>query len=199
VIQSTASNAIVPPGHQGLPHQPSSDIEHPTTDISGIVQAASQVDQKQAAPIDTPPNVDAPPTSVTAIDGTITDANTTVADVSSSNSTRRRNVDPSPARHRRGTFGNRSFQPHVGKRAPKSGFEKVFDGLAAGVHDASIQGTAFLTYTVVSNATYNVQACTDWCATVKGCGTCPSPPSSSLRFSFRFFLRKTSGFEFYLC
>jgi hypothetical protein len=106
-----------------------------------------------------PPNVDVPPTGVTAIDGTVT--NTTIADVSASNSTRRRDVG---RRRNIGRFGKR-----------QSGFEKVFDGLAAGQHDASIQGTAYLTYTVVNNATYNVKACTDWCTTVKGCGE--HPPS----------------------
>ncbi|KAJ7867231.1 hypothetical protein B0H14DRAFT_3590403 [Mycena olivaceomarginata] len=50
-----------------------------------------------------------------------------------------------------------------------SGFEKLFDGLPVGQHDASIEGTAYLTYTVVNNATYNVQACLDWCAGINGC------------------------------
>ncbi|KAF7333122.1 hypothetical protein MVEN_02377600 [Mycena venus] len=148
-----SANAIIPPGHQGLPHQTPDNITHPTTDNSAIVQAANQVDQKQAAPADAPPNVDVPPTSVTAIDGTIT--NTTIADVSASNSTFRRELG---RRRNIGRFGKR-----------QSGFEKVFDGLPAGQHDASIEGTAYLTYTVVNNATYNVKACTDWCTTVKGC------------------------------
>ncbi|KAJ7431038.1 hypothetical protein B0H11DRAFT_2132482 [Mycena galericulata] len=49
-------------------------------------------------------------------------------------------------------------------------FTEVFSGLAPGAHDASIEGPAYLTYTVVSNATYNVAACQDWCLNnVAGC------------------------------
>ncbi|KAJ6582353.1 hypothetical protein B0H19DRAFT_526848 [Mycena capillaripes] len=139
-----SANAIVAPGHQGLPNQTPDTPDAPTPDNAVIAQTANQVDQKSGPPIDAPPNADVPPTAVTAIDGTIT--NSTIADVSA---TRRRDV---------GRFG---------KRQP--GFEKVFDGLPSGQHDGSIQGTAYLTYTVVNNATYNVKACTDWCATIQGC------------------------------
>ncbi|KAF7356083.1 hypothetical protein MVEN_00938200 [Mycena venus] len=118
----------------------------PTPDNNLIAQTANQVDQKTSPPVDAPPNADVPPTSVTAVDGTVT--NSSIAAVSAGG-TRRRDVG------------------RLGKRA--SGFEKVFDGLPADQHDASIQGTAYLTYTVVNNATYNVKACLDWCTTVKGC------------------------------
>ncbi|KIJ33759.1 hypothetical protein M422DRAFT_182877 [Sphaerobolus stellatus SS14] len=36
-------------------------------------------------------------------------------------------------------------------------------------NDASIEGTAYLTYTVVPNSTYNVDACLSFCNTVPGC------------------------------
>ncbi|KAJ7206469.1 hypothetical protein B0H12DRAFT_1075336 [Mycena haematopus] len=140
-----SATAIIPPGHQGLPNQTPDAVTPPTTDNDAIAQTATQVNQKVAAPVDAPPNVSVPPTLVTAIDGTVT--NSTVAAVSTSSSKRRRR-----------RFGKR-----------EAGFEKVFDGLPAGKHDASIEGTAYLTYTVVSNATYNVQACLDWCTTVQGC------------------------------
>ncbi|KAF8142865.1 hypothetical protein K438DRAFT_1768600 [Mycena galopus ATCC 62051] len=140
-----STTAIIPPGHQGLPNQTPDPITHPTTDNAVIVQTATQVTQKTAPPADTPPNAVVPPTLVTAIDGTLT--NSTVADVSSSTPTRRRR-----------RFGKR-----------QAGYEKIFDGLPADQHDASIEGTAYLTYTVVSNATYNVQACLDWCTTIQGC------------------------------
>jgi hypothetical protein len=147
---NTAATALVPPTQQGSPNATTSAITPPTPDNNLIAQTASQVDQKTAPPVDVPPNADIPPTSVTAIDGTVT--NTTIAAVSAANSTRRRDVG------------------RLGKR--QSGFEKIFDGLPAGQHDASIQGTAYLTYTVVNNATYNVQACLDWCAGIDECGAC---------------------------
>ncbi|KAJ7302501.1 hypothetical protein DFH08DRAFT_905103 [Mycena albidolilacea] len=73
-------------------------------------------------------------------------------------------------RRRRHHQKARAFGPGDGVAKREAGkFEKVFDGLPADQHDASIQGTAYLTYTVVNNATYNVQGCLDWCSTVKGC------------------------------
>jgi hypothetical protein len=124
-------------------------------DNDAIAQTAGKVDQKSGPAVNAAPNTDVPPTTVTAVDGTLT--NTTVADAASG-PTRRRDV---------GRFG---------KRQP--GFEKVFDGKPTGEHDASIQGTAYLTYTVVNNATYNVQACLDWCAGINGCGACFCLPCS---------------------
>lgn len=105
-----------------------------------------RVDQKTSAPVDAPPNLDVAPTVVTAVDGEI--MNTTIA---TANSESRRDIE-------------RFMKPR------KSGFKKIFDGLPAAQKDASIQGTAYLTHTVVNNATYNVKACTDWCTTVEGCG-----------------------------
>ncbi|KAF7369338.1 hypothetical protein MVEN_00262300 [Mycena venus] len=121
-------------------------LRPPPTTIS-LHRPRTRSTRSPPPPIDAPPNADVPPTAVTAVDGTVT--NSSIADVSASNSTRRRDV---------GRFGKR-----------QSGFEKVFDGLPADQHDASIQGTAYLTYTVVNNATYNVDACLKWCATVPGC------------------------------
>jgi hypothetical protein len=121
------------------------DVTPPKPDNDLIAQTAGQVDQKAAPPVDAPPNADVPPTGVTAVDGTVTNA--TIAEVSA---TRRRDV---------GRFGKR-----------QSGFEKVFDGKPADQKDASIEGTAYLTYTVVPNSTYNVQACLDWAAKIDGCG-----------------------------
>ncbi|KAJ7853275.1 hypothetical protein B0H14DRAFT_2580436 [Mycena olivaceomarginata] len=139
-----SATAIVPPGHQGLPNQPVDDVPAPKPDNNLIAQTVGQVDQKAAPPVDAPPNADVPPTSVTTVDGTI--ANATIAEASAA---RRRDV---------GRFGKRL-----------SRFEKVFDGKPAGQHDTSIEGTAYLTYTVVPNSTYNVQACLDWAATIDGC------------------------------
>ncbi|KAF7354383.1 hypothetical protein MVEN_01127100 [Mycena venus] len=140
-----SATALVPPGRKGVPNAPVPDnTTAPTPDNALIVHTASQVYQKSGPSVDAPPNASIPPTTVTAVDGTLT--NTTVADAGSS---RRRDA---------GRLGKRD-----------SGFEKLFDGLPVGQHDASIEGTAYLTYTVVNNATYNVQACLDWCAGINGC------------------------------
>ncbi|KAF7315691.1 hypothetical protein MIND_00084700 [Mycena indigotica] len=152
----SARAALVPPGHQGSPNQPVdvSEADAPTTDSNAIVQTLGQVDQKSSPPHDAPPSADVPPTTVTAIDGSLTNA--TVSTVAGSSS------DTTPSTRKRRNLGR------LGKRT--SGFKKVFDGLPAGQHDASIQGTAYLTYTVVPNSTYNVQACLDWCTQrVDGC------------------------------
>ncbi|KAJ7237235.1 hypothetical protein C8J57DRAFT_127460 [Mycena rebaudengoi] len=140
-----SATALVPPAFRVNGTAPD-DKPAPMPDNAAIAETAGQVDQKSGPAVDALPNADVPPTTVTAIDGTLT--NTTVADTASG-PTRRRDV---------GRFG---------KRQP--GFEKVFDGKPAGEHDASIQGTAYLTYTVVNNATYNVRACLDWCAGIDGC------------------------------
>ncbi|KAJ7486596.1 hypothetical protein FB451DRAFT_1362915 [Mycena latifolia] len=141
-----SATALVPPAHKGVPNAPTTDIPPPATpDNAVIVQTAGQVDQKGGAASDAAPNADVPPTTVTAVDGTTT--NTTIA-AAANGTRRRRNV---------GRFGKRQE------------FEQVFAPLPAGQHDASIQGTAYLTYTVVNNATYNVQACLDWCEGIDGC------------------------------
>ncbi|PFH49726.1 hypothetical protein AMATHDRAFT_76043 [Amanita thiersii Skay4041] len=51
------------------------------------------------------------------------------------------------------------------------GYEIVFDGTGTLLtdRDASIEGTAYLTYTVVSNTTYNIDACLEFCNQVDGC------------------------------
>ncbi|KAJ7673805.1 hypothetical protein DFH06DRAFT_1467248 [Mycena polygramma] len=138
-----STNALVHPGQQGSPNTSISASVPPMPDNALIAQTANQVDQKGGAAFDAPPDIAVPPTAVTAVDGTLT--NDTVADASTSGTAKRREI----------------------KR--QSEFEKVFDALPAGQHDASIEGTAYLTYTLVNNATYNIAACTDWCATVDGC------------------------------
>ncbi|KAJ7752911.1 hypothetical protein B0H16DRAFT_781340 [Mycena metata] len=150
LVSVTASTGgITPPGHQGLPNQIPEDVTPPTPDNDLIAQTAGQVDQKSGPSIDAQPNAPVTPTTVTALDGTVTNA--TIADVAAANSTRRRDINV-------GRFGKR-----------QSKYEQVFAGLPAGQHDASLQSSAYLTYTVVNNATYNVDACTAWCDTVKGC------------------------------
>ncbi|KAJ7509561.1 hypothetical protein B0H11DRAFT_2184145 [Mycena galericulata] len=141
--------ALVPPGLQGSLNQAPANTTAPTTDVDLIAQTAGEVDQKTSGPIDAPPNAAVPPTTVTALDGTI--VNTTIAGASTS-TTRRREIDI-------GRFGKRQAGQYV----------ELFAPLAAGVHDASIEGTAYLTYTVVNNATYNIDDCLAFCDTVDGC------------------------------
>jgi hypothetical protein len=121
------------------------------------------VNQKSGAPDDEAPDADIPPTSVTAIDGVLTSA--TVADVTGSTSLHRRRP-----RHHFGRFNRR-----------QSGFEEIFPGLPSDQHDAAVEGTAYLTYTLVPNSTYNVDACLAWAATIDGCGAYPLP-SCLIRF-----------------
>lgn len=148
----SSASAIVPPGQQGAFNQsitPSSD--GPTTDANLIAQTVKQVNQKSGAPDDEAPDADIPPTGVTAIDGVLTSS--TVADVTGFASAHRRRP-----RHYFGRFDRR-----------QSGFEEIFAGLPADQHDASVEGTAYLTYTLVPNSTYNVDACLAWAATIDGC------------------------------
>ncbi|KAG5640163.1 hypothetical protein DXG03_000882, partial [Asterophora parasitica] len=50
-------------------------------------------------------------------------------------------------------------------------YTPVFVGTGTGEtdRDASIEGDGYLTYTVVNNATYNIDGCLDFCTSVDGC------------------------------
>ncbi|KAF5373055.1 hypothetical protein D9758_001525 [Tetrapyrgos nigripes] len=95
----------------------------------------------------TPPGLPASDTKVTVIDGAST--NQTVDAVVSSDDVTRRSLV---------------------RRLP-SEYEQIFPGSGTGPsdRDAAIEGTAYLTYTVVDNSTYNVDACLDFCDRVTGC------------------------------
>ncbi|KAJ7676729.1 hypothetical protein DFH06DRAFT_1266209 [Mycena polygramma] len=148
VALALSANALVPPGQQGRPNPAiSANVTPQMPDNALIAQTASEVDQKGGAPFDASPNVPVPPTLVTAVDGTLT--NSTIASAFNASMANRREIRRSTKR--------------------QSGFGNLFEALPAGQHDASIEGTAYLTYTVVNNATYNVEACTDWCTTIEGC------------------------------
>ncbi|KAF7360876.1 hypothetical protein MSAN_01117200 [Mycena sanguinolenta] len=140
----TSARAVVAPGDQGAPQQVRVNIAPPTPDNTLIAQTANQVDQKSGVPLNAPPNLDVPPTMVTAVDGKLT--NTTIPALSALSSEDRRDI-----------------------QLRQSGYQNIFQGLPPNQHDAAIEGTAYLTYTVVNNATYNIQACTDWCNTIEGC------------------------------
>ncbi|KAK7039886.1 hypothetical protein R3P38DRAFT_2770017 [Favolaschia claudopus] len=144
--------AIVPPGKQGTFNQStSSSSSGPSTDSSLIAATVGQVNQKSGAPFDEAPDADIPPTGVTAVDGVLTSES--VSELTGKRSLHRRRPH-----HNFGRFHRR-----------QSGFEEIFAGLAADQHDAAVEGTAYLTYTLVPNSTYNVDACLAWAATVDGC------------------------------
>jgi hypothetical protein len=120
------------------------------TDTSSIVSTANVVDQKSGATNDVPPDQPVAATVVTAVNGTVTAAGTN------------------------STASRRSFL------APSQGFSKrdpgdytlVFPGTGTDPsdRDAAIQGTAYLTYTLVPNATYDVTDCLANCDAVETCG-----------------------------
>ncbi|KAF5388987.1 hypothetical protein D9757_005081 [Collybiopsis confluens] len=147
---SLTEGTIVAPAFKGVPATiaDAADFNGSTTDASAIAATAQQVDQKTTVPIDAPPNQPVADTTVTAIDGNL--VNATVS------STGRR--------------GLAEASSHLSRRN-NSNYELVFWGTGTGPNDrdASIEGTAYLTYTVVSNATYAIDDCLAKCDSVDGC------------------------------
>ncbi|KAF7313198.1 hypothetical protein MKEN_01006300 [Mycena kentingensis (nom. inval.)] len=148
----------------GLPNQPidSFDPVEPSTDSASIAQTVSDVSasgiQLSGPSVDAAPSDTVPPTTVLALDGTLTDVNTTVAQVAGSNTT---DLGSSTPRRSVGRLGKRT-----------SGFKKVFDAKPKGEADAAIQGVAYLTYTLVSNLTTfaaGEAACVEWAAKIENC------------------------------
>jgi hypothetical protein len=120
------------------------------TDVQNIASTVLAVHQKGGANDNTPPNQPVPETTVTAVDGHVLTNQTTVSSAPST----------------LGSFQNTST---VTKRTD-SGYEQVFAGSVSGT-DGSIQGTAYLTYTVLPNSTYNVDGCLAFCDSVAQCGS----------------------------
>ena len=128
------------------------DLSGTTTDESTIADTISAVEQKVSTPPDAEPDHPSADTVVSAVDGNLTGADlvnvTTIADDgSASDSVSRRSVS-------------------------RDSFHEVFAGTGTGNddRDCAIEGTAYLTYKLVSNSTYNVDDCLDYCAGVDGCG-----------------------------
>ncbi|KAF8650694.1 hypothetical protein AX16_005068 [Volvariella volvacea WC 439] len=127
------------------------------TDIDTIMSTIPLVNQKTGANDNAPPSSDVPPTVITAIDGNVTVAGTSgdaLLAVLHGDTT-----DPTI------TTGSTL------QRRDVADYTEIFGGTGRGTadRDASIQGTAYLTYTVVSNDTYNIDACLGFCDSVKGC------------------------------
>lgn len=128
------------------------------TDGDTIAATVAQVDQKSGATDSAPPSSDVPETVITAVDGSITDAGTSGTALLDT-----LHSDAADSSLSTGSVLRKRLLP---------GYEQVFAGTGTGPtdRDGSIQGTAYLTYTVVSNATYNVDACLAFCSGVSGCG-----------------------------
>ncbi|KIM37622.1 hypothetical protein M413DRAFT_20272 [Hebeloma cylindrosporum] len=145
-LRIAAVTTIVPPASRGTWNDPANalDLTGTDTDIDTIVSTANIVDQKAGATGD--PDQPIPETAITAVDGQITAAGT-----NNTSSSRRRSTGFS----RRGA----------------SNYEVVFSGTGTGPddRDGSIQGTAYLTFTLVPNSTYNVDACLAFCDSVELC------------------------------
>ena len=147
---------VIPPALQGTWNDPNSlSLNGTETDTTIIVDTANVVQQKGGATGE--PDQPVPATVVTAVDGQLTAAG---SDSASSNVTSRSTVS----------------------RRDASDYDLVFGGtgISATSRDASIEGTAYLTYTLVPNSTYNVDACLSFCDTVEPCGMY----SPSIRLSY---------------
>ncbi|CAK5274414.1 unnamed protein product, partial [Mycena citricolor] len=155
---SATASTIIPPGHRGTFNQSIADPPPaPQTQSSTIINTTTLVQPQKGGPaVHDLPSANVPPVTVTALDGTVTNA--TVADAvklsADSHSTRR------SYNTRRGNVGRFNRR--------EDGFKEIFAGLPAGQKDASIEGLAYLTYTVVPNSTYNVDACLKWAQGIPG-------------------------------
>jgi len=140
-------STVVPPSSKGVWNDPANtlDLSGTTTDTDTIVSTAQIVDQKAGATGD--PDQAVPNTAVTAVDGQLTPDGT-----SNDTTTSRRSMG-------------------ISRRSPAD-YDLVFSGTGTGPNDrdGSIEGTAYLTFTVVDNSTYNVNACLAFCDSVQLCG-----------------------------
>ncbi|KAG6835263.1 hypothetical protein H0H93_003331, partial [Arthromyces matolae] len=141
----SASVSFVPPSQQGVPGAASVVPANVTTDVQAIADTVTAVDQKSGAAADAQPNLPVANTTVTAVDGQVVTNGTS--------------VDPLSSRDL--SFSKRTVP----------GYTQVFSGTGTGPNDrdASIEGTAYLTYTLVNNATYNIDDCLTFCNKVDGC------------------------------
>lgn len=120
------------------------------TDIQTIASTVQIVNQKGGATDNTPPNQPVPETTVTAVDGQLVTNQTTV----------------SAAPTVLGSFQN----SNTPTKRLISDYEEVFAGSTSGM-DGSIEGTAYLTYTVLPNSTYDIDGCLSFCDSVQQCGS----------------------------
>ncbi|KAG6857216.1 hypothetical protein H0H87_007635 [Tephrocybe sp. NHM501043] len=139
---------------------PSLYPDAPYTDIAHIAETLGRVEQKGGPASDELPNRPVSNTVVTALDGKL--STVAIAPMTRSIWSRRSDsLKPRASSHH--TFW---------AKRTNTGYTQVFAGTGTQRQDrdGSIEGTAYLTYTVVSNATYNVDDCLAACDRVSGCG-----------------------------
>ncbi|KAL0578875.1 hypothetical protein V5O48_003108 [Marasmius crinis-equi] len=150
------ADALVYPVDRGVPdtNDNTLDLANNPTDSDKIASTAAAVNQTGGATGDAPPNLPPPETAVTALDGTVLDNSVAV---SSANVVRRGFLPNVPE--------------NVAVKRANAGYKQVFAGTGTGLtdRDGSIEGTAYLTYTVVPNSTYSVNACLAFCDRVTEC------------------------------
>ncbi len=158
---SYPANQVVPASSDDSP-----DFNGTTTDSVTITETALIVDQKTSAPADAPPDLPPANTTITALDGDLVNATIPAS--------------------RRGL----SSEVPIARRT-NSNYEMVFNGTGTALsdRDGSIEGTAYLTYSLVSNATYDVEDCLALCDRVSGCGKFEHSPGDylSLQLTYRRF------------
>lgn len=153
IVSPVARGSIVPPSAGVAWYVPANALvvnSTAKTDSATIASAALAVNQKGGAT--GAPNQPVSNVAVTGSDGVIYTKKQTVS--TASVESLRRDVD----------------QP---LRRSTSDYNQVFAGNGASSsspHDASIEGTAYLTYTVINNSTYNVATCLDFCSSISTCG-----------------------------
>ncbi|KAF5371852.1 hypothetical protein D9615_009543 [Tricholomella constricta] len=133
-------------------------LDAPFTDEAHIARTLALMDQKRGVVDGALPDHPVANTMVTALDGKL--SNIVIASTRRSAWSRRDPRRDRSTQHRR----------HVAKHT-SSGYTQVFAGTGTGHkdRDGSIEGTAYLTYSLVSNSTYNVDACLASCDRVAGC------------------------------
>ncbi|KAF8626637.1 hypothetical protein AX15_004777 [Amanita polypyramis BW_CC] len=141
---------VIPPARKGRPALIANTLNphDGMTDASKIASTATVVRQKGGASDNTLPNKPVTDTVVTAMDGELT----LLGSPNQSLARRNENVTKGGA--------------HI-----RTDYTQIFVGNGTGPsdRDAAIEGTAYLTYTLVPNSTYNVDVCLDYCNNMDGC------------------------------
>ncbi|KAF9067195.1 hypothetical protein BDP27DRAFT_1423075 [Rhodocollybia butyracea] len=147
---SVAECGLVFPAFQGIPASGADpyDFNGTTTNSNVIVSTAKQVNQKSGATTDAAPDLPVLNTTITAIDGEVVNATVPL-------SRRSLSADAKSKLSRRNN----------------SNYEMVFwgTGTESEDRDASIEGTFYLTYSLVDNSTYSIDQCLDYCDSIPEC------------------------------
>ncbi|TFK67813.1 hypothetical protein BDN72DRAFT_858855 [Pluteus cervinus] len=153
VVSASTSNSTAPSSSPNL------NTSSPT-DSDTIANTIQQVNQKAGPTDNAPPSSDVPPTVVTAVDGDVTAAGQSGDSLLQ--------VLHDPDSHPDLDTGSTVSKREVALKK-RGGYEQVFDGTGADPsdRDASIQGTAYLTFTRLD--TYDLSACEAFCDGIEAC------------------------------